>query len=152
MVAEGCRGKLRGGVKLARLHPEWDRECSVCEKYIPREDGSFVLDRRTALPVLSYPGAPKPCHKCLKVPAGVRASSMPWKEMQSHAVSLTPQHRQTWRFYRECRAVGQFPPDAIVRWAAAILREVEEECDRLPTERLTDSVLALVEHLKRKGR
>jgi hypothetical protein len=36
---------------------------------------------------------------------------------------------RAWQFYRECRAVGEFPPDPLVRYAAAELRDAAEALD-----------------------
>ena len=44
--------------------------------------------------------------------------------------SLSPENEQVWEHYRECRAVGQFPDDPLVRRHAALIRETEDECHR----------------------
>jgi hypothetical protein len=46
------------------------------------------------------------------------------------AVELSEQHHQTYQFYRECVAVGHFPSDPRVRWAAAIIRATEDRCEK----------------------
>ena len=44
--------------------------------------------------------------------------------------SLRPENQRCLEHYRECKAVGQFPDDPIVRRNAAIILEVEEEVQR----------------------
>lgn len=43
---------------------------------------------------------------------------------------LWPRHYQTIAHYRECKAVGAFPDDPIVRRNAVLLDSVEKESDR----------------------
>lgn len=117
---------------LALHHPEWDRSCDVCERYRVDEPP----DRRTGLPMLRPPGVPTPCRSCARVPAYARKAGLPRAELRKLAVELTPGQREALRFYRECRAVGQFPDDPLVRWYAAVIREVEDRTEREPLERL----------------
>ncbi|MDB5312655.1 MAG: hypothetical protein JWO38_6857 [Gemmataceae bacterium] len=135
-------GKLLSGVRVALLHPEWDRPCGVCETYLFRDDGAVT--RRAGLPVLRPAGTPTPCGKCAKVPAAARQQGLPWQDLRKLAEDLTPQNRAAWQFYRECRAVGSFPDDPLVRWAAVLIRDVEAVAERQPLERLTAAVAGLV--------
>ena len=48
--------------------------------------------------------------------------------------SLTEQNVQAVQHYRECRAVGCFPDDDIVRQTAALIRETEEQFRRWKEE------------------
>jgi hypothetical protein len=73
---------------------------------------------------------PTPCHKCPKIPASAPAKS------REHAVELSDKNYQAWQHYLECRAVGVFPDDPIVRRNAKVLREVYDEADKLPLTRL----------------
>ncbi|HEY1190381.1 MAG TPA: hypothetical protein VGE74_22295 [Gemmata sp.] len=82
--------------------------------------------------------APTPCGSCPKVPAGTERPS------PAAAVELSEPHRQTVRFYRECKAVGRFPDDPIVRWAAAIIRSAEEHCERVAGQRNQLAMLSLL--------
>jgi hypothetical protein len=52
-----------------------------------------------------------------------------------HAVELSAELRQAVRFYRECRAVGRFPDDPLVRWCAAAIRAAEDHCERVRARR-----------------
>ena len=122
-------------MRVAALHPIWDRSCEVCETYLFNSDGRPTL--RGGLPVLRPEGAPTPCHKCEKVPLAVRASGADWKACRAAAADPTAANRQTLRFYRECKAVGEFPRgDALVRWYAVIIREAEDSVAREETARL----------------
>lgn len=45
--------------------------------------------------------------------------------------ALSAKNRRAYRHYRMCRAVGRFPPDAVVERNAALIRGVEEEIERV---------------------
>lgn len=64
--------------------------------------------------------AATPCRKPAKCPKGTPEDS---KE-------LNAKNRQAYAHYLECRAVGVFPDDAIVRQNAAIIRRVQDAFDR----------------------
>lgn len=83
------------------------------------------------------PAAPLPCGACPKVPP--KAEPRP-----ESAVELTPEHRETVRYYEECRAVGSFPDDPIVRWAARVLRSADDHCERSLATRTQLNVLTLL--------
>ena len=70
--------------------------------------------------------------------------------MRAAAFDLTPENRRAWYFYRRCRAVGRFPDDPIVSWTAAILRDVYDEAEGAPTERLTTAVVELTREIRRR--
>lgn len=147
MGAEGTgrrRGKLTAGVRVALSHPGWDRSCSTCAAYRMREDGSFVLDKRTALPLARGPAEPTPCHKCPKVPAAARKLGMDPADLRKLAADLTPADRAAWAFYRRCRAVGRFPDDPLVGWYAELLRGVEDAAAAARTDRATAATESLV--------
>ena len=131
------RGKLTAGCRVALLHPEWDRPCAACERFVVQADGSAVRDRRTGLPMLRPKGVPTPCGQCEKVPAWARRAGLDVPELRKLAVEMTPRNRAAWRFYRECRAVGAFPDDPLVRWAAVLIRDVEDAASGRPVEQLT---------------
>ena len=138
-------GKLASGVWVALLHPEWDRSCDVCERYVFADGGGVA--RRAGLPMLRPPHTPTPCHKCEKVPADARKAGLDWRELRKLARDMTPANRAAWRLYRESRAVGHFPDDPLVRWYAAIIRGVEDIAAQAPFERLATALAAF---LKRK--
>lgn len=68
-------------------------------------------------------GAPPPCRACPKVPPGV-------EPRPENAVEATDQARRCYEHYRECRAVGSFPDDPLVRHHARVFRDVEDAAER----------------------
>lgn len=64
------------------------------------------------------------CAGCPKIPRDAEgALSAPRSGL---AVELTDKNVQAYQHYLECRAVGQFPDDPVVRRNAAVIRGVEE--------------------------
>ena len=95
------------------------RDCTHCQNY--------VYDETTGRPV-QYPprsgrlvprpaGAPPPCR--------IAGAGCP-KGTPENPRSLTYENQQAYRFDRECRAVGNFPKDPLVRRNAALIRAAEE--------------------------
>lgn len=117
-----------------------------------QRDGSVLRDKRTALPMLRPKGVPTPCGSCQKVPESLRKAGLNARECRRHAVEFTPQNRAAWQFYRECRAVGKFPDDPLVRWYASVIRETEDRLDRMPTQQLAGAVGALAAILTQRRR
>jgi hypothetical protein len=66
------------------------------------------------------PGAPTPCHRCPKIPKG----QPPRPE---HAAELTDQNWRALKFHQSCKAVGQWPDDAIVRRNARVIELALDE-------------------------
>lgn len=92
---------------------------------------------RVGLPLARPPGMPTPCAGCSKVPAEHRLLALHAPGVaRLEALEPTDRSRLAYRRYREWRAVGQFPDDPIVRWAAGLIREAEEEAERLPQRQL----------------
>lgn len=67
-----------------------------------------------------------PCGRCPKVPPDAP------RKTRRFASEWTDQNRQAYKHYLECRAVGLFPDDPIVRRNARIIRAIEDEYQRLP--------------------
>jgi hypothetical protein len=84
------------------------------------------------------------------VPQYLRREGADQEVLRAAAIELTEQNRKAWEFYRQCRAVGIFPDDPLVRHFAVVLREVEDELERLPVLRLTATVQLLVELLAKR--
>lgn len=80
------------------------------------------------LPVLRV--GPTPCQECPKIPVGAP------QKTREHAIELSDKNYQAWQHYLECRAVGKFPDDPIVRRNARVLRDVYDEYEKLPMWRL----------------
>jgi hypothetical protein len=78
---------------------------------------------RAGKPVPRPANTATPCRSCPKIPAGAEPKP-------ENAVELSEAGWACWRFYRECRAVGEFPNDPLVRHAAAAFRAVEDAADR----------------------
>ncbi len=108
--------------------PEWGRSCSDCVKWVFDDGGKVSM--RAGLPVLRPKGSPTPCQKCPKIPASVP------EKIRENAIELSDKNAQAWQHYLECRAVGAFPDDPIVRRNARILRDVYDERDQLPLWKL----------------
>ncbi len=102
------------------------RSCEDCRTFVyDLETGQRKKDRKGAW--LRRPPAPPgvlttPCHQCPKVPTD--APEKHWR----HAQDLNPRSLRILQHYRECKAVGQFPDDPLVRRHAALIRELEDQC------------------------
>lgn len=77
-----------------------------------------------------------PCEKCPKIPAGK-------PKERRYAVELSNRNYQAWKHWRECRAVGSFPNDPIVRRNAEILQGIQDEIDRQPMMAVAQRLLTL---------
>lgn len=71
-------------------------------------------------PVKRIKGQPTPCRTCPKIPAGE-------PKCPAFAVELTTRTIEAILHYRECKAVGQFPNDQIVRQNAAVIAQIDED-------------------------
>ena len=80
---------------------------------------------------MRLPTVPTPCFKCPKIPQGV-------ERVATNAIEPSDRSWQAYQHYRECRAVGAFPNDAICRRNAAIIRAVEDSYERSDLRRLID--------------
>jgi hypothetical protein len=74
---------------------------------------------------------------CPKIPAGARPAP-------ENAIELSLQNLQAWTHYRECKAVGSFPHDAIVRMNAGIVAEAEAAAERMRQARSGLGLLGLL--------
>jgi hypothetical protein len=81
------------------------------------------LAMRGGKPIIRQPGQKTPCQWCPKIPAGE-------KPEPSSAVEISPKNASAYRHYKECRAIGVFPDDPIVRRNATIIYEIEKEADK----------------------
>ena len=78
---------------------------------------------------LEVGGKPVPRPRGTMAPCRLRANGCP-KGTPEASKALTEKNRKAFAHYLECRAVGQFPVDGIVRRNAAIIRQVMDDCDR----------------------
>lgn len=123
------------GVRLDLLRPDAAaRSCADCRAWLyhdtPDRFGAAV--ERGGRPVPRPPGTATPCSYCPKQPADLP----PQDRRPETAVELSDQNAQAVRFTAECRAVGRFPDDAIVRRNAAVIAEAEKTADRVTQAKL----------------
>lgn len=103
---------------LLLVHPEVaTRDCNDCQKYVYDEKtGQRALFRGKPIPRPASTGPP--CHygpdRCPKV-------------SPDSGLALSDKHVITYNHYLECRAVGQFPDDAVVRRNARVIYVAERE-------------------------
>jgi hypothetical protein len=108
------------------LHPEVaSRSCRDCQTYLyddkpaRGEWGGRLTRGGQPVKRLSLRLQPTPCRFCPKVPAGAEARP-------DNAVELSERSLRALLHYRECKAVGRFPEDAIVYRNAGIIAAVED--------------------------
>jgi hypothetical protein len=128
---------------VALWHPLYTRSCRLCIKYDFKADGDVRKDEK-GNPRLRPLGVPTPCLSCPKVPVEVREQDLPDSEMRKFANELTDYNRVAWDFYNECKAVGRFPDDPIVRWYAGIIRQVEDAHARYLAEKNATAIAAMI--------
>lgn len=117
-----------GGVQLLLFHPEIaGRKCSDCIKYVhddrPGRMGQIV-ERPRGVPVLRIKNQRPRCEWCPKVPKDEPPEP-------SSAVELSDRNWQAYRHYMECRAIGKFPDDPIVRRNAMLIRQAEDQAGEM---------------------
>lgn len=117
-------------MRLILLHPEVaSRSCEDCQRYAfddwPGRFAAKPMTMASGRIVLRATGSKPPCRACPKQPASVPEA----ERSPATAAELSPRNAEAYRHYRECRAVGDFPADPIVRRNAAIIRDAEDESD-----------------------
>lgn len=131
------------GVRLVLLHPEIAaRSCSDCQKYLYYDRGHSEFGARVergGKPCLRPKGLKPPCGWCPKIPSGEEPKP-------ENAQELTEKNLLALLHYRECRAVGEYPDDAIVKRNAAIIRAAEDLAEKVQQAR---SGLAAVAGIQR---
>lgn len=129
-------------MRLLLAHPlVAARSCEDCARWVYLDDGRQQL--RLGLPVLRPKGTPTPCWKCPKVPEDAPA------KVREHAEELSDQNWLAYRHYLECRAVGRFPDDPIVRRQASLVRQVTEGWERGSLAARLDAILTTLGVLTR---
>ncbi|QDU06832.1 hypothetical protein [Gimesia aquarii] len=95
------------------------RNCEHCLKYIydektgkPRERHGEYFER--------LPTVPAPC----------RRGGCP-KGTPENPKVLSPKNMQAYQHWKECKAVGQFPDDEIVKRNAAMIQEIHDQSKEL---------------------
>lgn len=110
------------------------------------EGGTHQLTYRGSLPVIRPPGAVTPCYKCPKTEhVGDE------ERTRENAAEMTERYFLALRHYLECRAVGVFPDDPIVRRNAVIFRRIYDETERMPMRELSRDIRSLIVLLTRRS-
>lgn len=119
-------------MRLILLHPEIaSRSCADCQKYLYYDRGPDdfgVRVERGGQPVPRQKGQKTPCYMCAKIPPGEA-------KVPSSAVELSEKNMAAYFHYLECKAVGEFPHDAIVQRNASLIRAAEDVADRVQQTR-----------------
>lgn len=125
-------------MRLLTFHPVVaSRPCEFCRQYQHKDEVPVGELRWTFGAVRTdRSGEPIPRHKGQKTPCEIDKNACP-KGHWSNPVQLTDQNWRALVHYRECKAVGVFPDDAIVRRNAAIIRSEEDAYDRAQQEILS---------------
>lgn len=118
------------GVRLLLANPEIaGRSCEDCKRFLFHDTGERLSNKK----VLRGDGQPMerpqagrvytPCRICPKIPHGEEPAP-------ENAVELSDKNRAAYWHYLQCKGVGQWPDDPIVRRNAGIIRMVEDDVDR----------------------
>ena len=114
-------------MRLYESHPEIaTRPCDSCRKYFYRDDGTidtakdWVDGQEVEVKKLRPDPDGVPCNTDAGCPKG----------HYSEPTELSENLLECYDHYLECRAVGQFPDDPLVRRSAAIIHQVEKSCER----------------------
>ena len=116
-------------------HPEVAyRPCEMCLKYLyDHETGKLKKDHHDK-PIERPKGSKAPCQYVLGRPLEIREKACA-KISPDSAAGLTEQNQAAYDHYRECRAVGQFPDDPIVRQNARVIRDLEDMHESVKLQR-----------------
>lgn len=121
---------------MVLLHPEVARRpCDECRGWLYDDrPGAFAAERMVhgGKPVPRPAFANTPCFMCPKQPDGVP----PADRRPGTAVEPDARFWAAKQFYDECRAVGQFPADPLVRAAAAVFARAYHVADLVTQARL----------------
>ena len=121
----------------------WFLSCNDCEQWV--NDRGVIARFGNGEPKPRARGAATPCWECPKIPPGAP------KCIRRYAQEPTDRTRAVLAHYLECRAVGQWPDDPIVRRNAAIIRGIMDQVEANRIEGLAEAV-TMVATLAMKGR
>lgn len=102
------------------------RSCEDCKKWLydDRPDRMALKPvERAGERVPRIRGQLPQCKWCPKIPKGT-------DPIPENAVELSPRNWAVYQHYLQCKAVGAFPDDAIVRRNAMLIRQVEDAARR----------------------
>lgn len=127
-----------------------NRSCAICLKY--------KFDERTGL--LEFGADQKPQERmtgcgdiflapCRDMSLDIRGrrNRTCRKGTPENPKTLSEANQRCYEHYLECRAVGQFPDDPIVRRNAGIIRQIEDEFDRKQKTSFQKSITEVMELL-----
>lgn len=123
---------------LLQRHPEVaNRPCEACIFFMyDHKTGRLERDRE-GKPIPRPPHSKAPCEYAKNADVETRKKACA-KVSPDFGIELSERNKQAVQHYKECRAVGQFPEDDIVRRNAAIIRDLE---DRHEAEQLQRTIL-----------
>lgn len=133
-------------------HPKWaSRSCEECKRWVYDDQGDKVLKtqqdpetgRFLPLPMARPPGSPLECARCPKIPVSEYPHYDP-RRAPEVACEMDAQCWQIYHHYQECKAVGHFPEDPLVRRHAGIIRGVEEAVAHADIRSRLDMIVALL--------
>ena len=127
--------KLISGIRLIMLYPQIAfRDCEDCKQWVYDEE----MGERE-----KKGGEYVPRYKGVKPPCGYSQGCV--KGSPENSSALNEQNTQALQFIRECKAVGSFPNDPIVRQNAALIEMAEKSVSDAKQQELTDYIKALVQ-------
>ena len=127
---------------LRMRHPAfYGLSCDDCAKWM-HTDG--VVSRRHGLPVARPQGTVLPCFKCPKLAHTA-------DKRREEAQEPTERSRRIIRHYLECKAVGAFPDDPLVRWHAGMIRDAEESLGSSRLDGLMEMGLLVLKRMAEGG-
>lgn len=121
------------------LHPQVAfRDCQHCQAFLYDEQTGKPNDRR-GLPIARPDTIPPPCRTSTGCPKGTPEESR----------ELSAKNWQAYEHYKECRAVGQFPDDPVVRQNARLIADIEHRYEQGRQSRLLDYLEAAFATVKK---
>ena len=123
-------------MRLLILHPEVAfRSCTDCQMHVYDEKTGERKTDRSGNPVPRPKGTVAPC----RVSASACAKGTP-----EQSKGISDRNWKAWQHYQECRAVGMFPDDPIVRRNAAIIRAATDAAERQQQAQSLGPLAALI--------
>lgn len=131
----GTLGKLISGVRLIKYHPAVAyRSCKRCLEILYDEDTGLEVIGRDGEPEKRFFACLAPCQTDKGCPKGTPENQK----------SLTESNQDCYQHYLECKAVGQFPNDPIVRRNAALIRQVEDGAEQFERNQFYTTITGLL--------
>lgn len=127
-------------MRVIILHPEVAyRDCLFCLKNFHNEEtGQPVKTRRAdILEIEEYEPRTPQCPPLCRTPKGCP------KGTAEDPVELNERNQRAYQHYLECKAIGQFPDDPVVKRNAMIIRRVEDIAECVQEEKMRLAMLSL---------